>query len=988
MIKFKFSIIIATYNCQEFIKDAIDSIIGQSIGFKDNVELIIVNDGSEDNTDNILMDYYNKYPKNIRILNNSNNFGPAYSRNKGLGIAQGEFVNFLDSDDYLSKNALKSVYDVLKSNLNVDIASIPIYFFGLQKGEHVLNYKFKEFCDSKNNSIVNLLDCPGFIQLSSSSSFIRLSAIKDLDLSFNENLRISEDALFVNQVLINNPNLGLVTNAKYYYRKKDPSSSLLDSSSSSKEFYISRLNDFYLDLINYSLKKYCEVPKFIQYVLAYDLQWFFDLDGKNLFNIFTSQFPTKEIIVDMKVNPSYDFYNMYTNLINILEYIDLDVIINQRNISNTLKSHILFLKLFKWDYLAQQEFYLKNLINDEFKIMLESSNFKYNKFKEEFENIQEDPLQIDIYKIKNNQIYISAVYTSIFNKDLEIFVKVNNDLLKVNNLDYPQRDNYSLNCNYGYNHYFDIKIDICKYLDFKSNGCGLGSKSNIFGFNSFKFSKNSFKSINISFVIKNSDGKLSEVEIDFNRPCKFSRISKYKLSKNYISELDNDNKSIHVYKKSWFKLTKLELNTLKSMWCEKQQGYKSAIPIRFIYFLLSKLYNSRRIWIFMDRPDHADDNGYVLFKYAINLDDNISKYFVLNKNSKDYEKVSKIGNVLSNKSLKHRIYALFAEKIISSHPDNGLVYPFWGNYPHLAGLVKSDLVFLQHGVTKDNISDWLYKADKDISLIVTVSDLENKSFLDKGYNYDKDIIKTLGFSRFDYLERLDSFNLEEDSFSFDGLGSLENREFSDSLSNLESYKINNKLVASKKKQIAIMPSWRHNLEFTFKESIKESNYFKTFNSLLNNEDLIEFLNSKDYEIIFKPHPNVYRFIDLFDKNEYVKFDYNSSYNTIFNNSSLMITDYSSVAFDFAYMKKPLIYYHYANDYHFDLNNSYFDYENMGFGEIISKEEELIELIKEYVNSDCMIKDTYEKRVDNFFKYVDNKNSKRIYQAILDLDSNY
>lgn len=101
----------------------------------------------------------------------------------------------------------------------------------------------------------------------------------------------------------------------------------------------------------------------------------------------------------------------------------------------------------------------------------------------------------------------------------------------------------------------------------------------------------------------------------------------------------------------------------------------------------------------------------------------------------------------------------------------------------------------------------------------------------------------------------------------------------------------------------------------------------------------------------------------------------------------MITDYSSVAFDFAYMKKPLIYYHYANDYHFDLNNSYFDYENMGFGEIISKEE-LIELIKEYVNSDCMIKDTYEKRVDNFFKYVDNKNSKRIYQAILDLDSNY
>ncbi|MCQ2964934.1 MAG: glycosyltransferase family 2 protein [archaeon] len=145
MFDFKFSIIIAAYNSQEYIKKAIDSIVSQSIGFKDNVEIIIVNDGSYDNTIEIVNEYIEKYPNNIRLINNSTNLGVSASRNLGINESKGEFISFLDSDDYISNKTLDTVLKTFNNNLDIDLIAIPIYLFGLQKGEHLLNYKFKEF---------------------------------------------------------------------------------------------------------------------------------------------------------------------------------------------------------------------------------------------------------------------------------------------------------------------------------------------------------------------------------------------------------------------------------------------------------------------------------------------------------------------------------------------------------------------------------------------------------------------------------------------------------------------------------------------------------------------------------------------------------------------------------------------------------------------------------------------------------------------------
>ena len=95
---------------------------------------------------------------------------------------------------------------------------------------------------------------------------------------------------------------------------------------------------------------------------------------------------------------------------------------------------------------------------------------------------------------------------------------------------------------------------------------------------------------------------------------------------------------------------------------------------------------------------------------------------------------------------------------------------------------------------------------------------------------------------------------------------------------------------------------------------------------------------------------------------------------------MMITDFSSVFFDFAYLKKPVIYYQPNDDYHY--GDGYFDYETMGFGPVINEEEDLFNEINSYISKDCSMEEKYKNRVKNFFKYTDKNNCKRTYEWIL------
>ena len=222
-------------------------------------------------------------------------------------------------------------------------------------------------------------------------------------------------------------------------------------------------------------------------------------------------------------------------------------------------------------------------------------------------------------------------------------------------------------------------------------------------------------------------------------------------------------------------------------------------------------------------------------------------------------------------------------------------------------------------------------------MLLAVSDLDYKSFVEN-YNYSEDIIQILGFPRFDYLTN-----------------------------------------ENMKKRIVILFSWRKTIEN--EESLIHSEYYSRINSLINNEKLIQKAREKGYEIVLKMHPKAIEFIDLFEKNQYVKFDTVSRYHDIICDSALMITDYSSVSYDFAYLKKPIIYYQYGDDYHFDPDSAYLNNKTSGFGDVIEEEEDLINKIIYYIDNDCVMEEKYKDNVDKFFKFTDKNNSKRVYDWI-------
>lgn len=105
----KYSFIVPVYNTSKYLKKCLDSLVKQT--FKD-FEIIIVNDGSTDNSSNIISKYQDTY-KNIKVINQKNE-GLSMARNNGVKEANGEYLIFIDSDDYVEKNLLKEVDKEIK----------------------------------------------------------------------------------------------------------------------------------------------------------------------------------------------------------------------------------------------------------------------------------------------------------------------------------------------------------------------------------------------------------------------------------------------------------------------------------------------------------------------------------------------------------------------------------------------------------------------------------------------------------------------------------------------------------------------------------------------------------------------------------------------------------------------------------------------------------------------------------------------------------
>ena len=177
---------------------------------------------------------------------------------------------------------------------------------------------------------------------------------------------------------------------------------------------------------------------------------------------------------------------------------------------------------------------------------------------------------------------------------------------------------------------------------------------------------------------------------------------------------------------------------------------------------------------------------------------------------------------------------------------------------------------------------------------------------------------------------------------------------------------------------------------TLKEGFEETDFFKFYNGLFNDQRLINAAREYGYSLFVMMHPNMLPFCDRFDHNDYVEWgDVTVPYSKLFSESSLLLTDYSSTAFDFAYLRKPIIYTQFDAEQFFSgehvYTKGYFDYERDGFGEVEYDLDSTVNRIIEYMQGGCALKPEYRKRIDSFFAFDDKNNCKRVYEKIMELE---
>ena len=262
--QFEFSVVMAIYNVEKYLNEAIDSVINQSIGFEDNIEIILVNDGSPDNSEKICKEYAKKYPNNIKYIKKRNG-GVSSARNKGLHEATGKIINFLDSDDYFSKDAFKKVREFYKKNNNVDVVAINLINFEKSSGSWVNESFFKK------TRTIDMTKDYHFMQCQVGASFIREEAAHRYE--FDENIKIHEDSHYLYRIFRDNPKCGVISDATYWHRIRSNGTSATQTIKHKENVF--NMSGYLLkDLLDFYKKKYEEIPSFLQTFIILEFNFY------------------------------------------------------------------------------------------------------------------------------------------------------------------------------------------------------------------------------------------------------------------------------------------------------------------------------------------------------------------------------------------------------------------------------------------------------------------------------------------------------------------------------------------------------------------------------------------------------------------------------------------------------------------------------------------------------------------------------------------
>lgn len=357
---------------------------------------------------------------------------------------------------------------------------------------------------------------------------------------------------------------------------------------------------------------------------------------------------------------------------------------------------------------------------------------------------------------------------------------------------------------------------------------------------------------------------------------------------------------------------------------------------------------SQEIWLIGERPDTAQDTGYHFFKYCREHYPDRQIFYAIDGHSKDYDRVKVLGNVVTLNSADHLFIARHVTHVFGSH-DLEYFLPYKLSQMKRVNQIKK--IFLQHGVMGRKSAEYhKFYYTHPFDLVITSSDEEKNMFMDH-FKYQENEIAVTGLSRFDFL-----------------------------------YQNHEKQLVPDKNVILLMPTWREWLHDS--RAFEESRYFKEYLDLLRNDRLKTFLEETNSELWFYPHYRMQPFLNYFKAEETSRVKIielgTKSVQELLMSTHLLITDYSSVSFDYSFMKKPVIFFHFDFK-RFFRKGILRPLEETFLGSIVHDTNSLIDEVIKYEKQHFKEDEDVVQRRHLILKYVDDQNCARIIQAVKELD---
>lgn len=294
------SIIVPVYNVEQYLERCLDSLTNQTL---QNIEIICINDGSTDNSLNILKQYIEK-DKRIKIINQENR-GVSVARNNGIEASQGEYIGFVDSDDYVDLDFFENLYNKAKKE-DADIVETKYY-------------KFKKL---KNNSQKLVKRSGVYMYYNFCLNIYRTQFIKDNNIQFPIGIKIAEDSCFELEMLL-----------------KSNKTVILDKNKKSCYYYILRKNSTTTNTISNIEDKFIGFLKSVKIRIDLLNVYGYKIDDKIL-----DKYVNELINSTFRYSILYKIYNNDILLKNLYETIQY---IKDNFNSNLLTNKFAYVKLFK-----------------------------------------------------------------------------------------------------------------------------------------------------------------------------------------------------------------------------------------------------------------------------------------------------------------------------------------------------------------------------------------------------------------------------------------------------------------------------------------------------------------------------------------------------------------------------------------------------------------------------------------------------------------